>query len=97
MDTRVRLAIVLSETAELLRSYAVEHWPERLEIHAANVRAGSSEAASDILGDFGGMGSLNNVWIDPRNGHRVAMDQEQSVNDRLNTLRSEIYQLSRAL
>jgi hypothetical protein len=38
-DSRATLAAALREAAALLRSYAVELWPERLEGHAESIRA----------------------------------------------------------
>ena len=97
MDSRAHLVAALSETAELLRAHGVEHWPERLESHAERVRLVHIEAVRGLLADFGGMGSFNDVWIDSRNGHRIAIDQVQPVNLRFGKLRSEIYQLARSL
>ena len=74
MDARDRLVAALSDTAELLRSYA-----------------------PTLLADFGGMGSFNDIWIDPRNGHRVTMEQVQPVNQRFGKLRAEIYELARSV
>jgi uncharacterized protein DUF6966 len=97
MDSRARLVAALSDTAELLRFHAVEHWPERLESHAERVRLADIEAVPSLLAEFGGMGSFNDVWIDPRNGHRITMKQVQSVNQRFGKLRAEIYELARSL
>ena len=97
MDSRDRLASVLSDAAELLRSHAVQDWPERLESHAKRVRLGDREAISSLLAEFGGMGSFNDVWIDPRNGHRIRTEQVVPVNHRLGKLQEEIYELTRSL
>jgi hypothetical protein len=96
-DSRARLVAVLKEAAELLRSYGVEHWSERLEGHAEQVRLADSKAVPELLADFGGMGSFNDVWIDPRNGHRITTDQVEPVNKRFHKLQTEIYQLARSL
>jgi hypothetical protein len=97
MDALDRLVTALSDTAELLRFYGVEYWPERLESYAERVRFAGTEAVPSLLGDFGGMGSFNDVWIDPRNGHRITREQVQPVNQRFGRLRAEIYQLARSL
>jgi hypothetical protein len=97
MDSRARLVAVLSEAAELLRSYAVPHWPERLESYAELVGLAEVEAIPSLLTQFGGMGSFNDVWIDPRNGHRITAEQVQPVNRRFDKLRAEIYRLSQSL
>ena len=97
MDARARLVAVLSEAGALLRSHAVEHWPERLESHAERVRLGHIDAVSALLAEFGGMGSFNDVWIDPRNGHRITPDRVQPVNQHFDKLRAEIYRLALSL
>ena len=97
MDSEARLVAALNETANLLRSHAVEQWPERLESHADRVRLGHIDAASSLLAEFGGMGSFTDLWIDPRNGHHITQDRVQPVNRRLEKLRSEIYRLTQSL
>lgn len=97
MDSRARLVAVLSEAAAVLRSHAVEHWPERLESYADLVRLADAEAVPSLLTEFGGMGSFNDVWIDPRNGHRITTEQVQPVNRRFDKLRDEIYRLAQSL
>ena len=97
MDPRAHLVAALTETAELLRSHAVEHWPERLESHAERVRLDHIDAASTLLAEFGGMGSFNDVWIDPRNGHHITPDRVQPVNQHFDKLRAEIYRLALSL
>jgi uncharacterized protein DUF6966 len=97
MDSRARLVAALSDTAELLRSHAVEYWPERLESYAEWVRLADMESVPSLAAEFGGMGSFNDVWIDPRNGHRITLEQVQTVNQRFSKLRAEIYELARSL
>jgi hypothetical protein len=97
MDSRARLVAALSDAAGLLRSHAVEYWPERVESYAERVRLADIEAVPSLIAEFGGMGSFNDVWIDPRNGHRIRMEQVQPVNQRFGKLRAEIYELARSL
>jgi hypothetical protein len=97
MDSRARLVAALSDAAELLRSHAVTHWPDRLGRYAERIRLADTEAVPSLLADFGGMGSFNDVWIDPRNGHRIAAEQVQSVNQRFRRLQAKIYKLARSL
>ena len=97
MDSRARLVAALSDTAELLRFHAVGHWPERLESYAERLRQAEVEAVPSLQAEFGGMGSFNDVWIDPRNGHRITPEQVGPVNQRFDRLRAEIYQLTRSL
>jgi hypothetical protein len=54
-------------------------------------------AVPSLLADFGGMGSFNDVWIDPRNGHHITMEQVRSVNQHFGRLRAEIYELTKSL
>ena len=97
MDARASLVAVLNEAGALLRSHAVEHWPERLESYAEMVSLADAEAVPSLLAEFGGMGSFNDVWIDPRNGHLITPERVQPVNQHFDKLRSEIYRLTQSL
>jgi hypothetical protein len=95
MDRTARLARSLTDAAGLLRAHQVHHWPEQLEKYATRIQSNDPGAASQLLDEFGGMGSLNDVWIDPRNGNLIAPDQIQAVNARLRQLLSQIYELAK--
>ncbi len=50
---------------------------------------GATLSTEDRHSLFGGMGSLNDVWMSRRNGHKV--DDERSANERLDRLRTQLF------
>jgi hypothetical protein len=48
-----------------------------------------------LLRAYGGMGSFNDLILMSANGHSVSDADYRGVNDRLDALRSEMYQLAR--
>lgn len=51
-----------------------------------------------MLGAFGGMGSLNDLYVCSENGHKVSAASELvAVNEKLQYVTSEIWQLARAV
>jgi len=67
----------------LLSKYGVKGW--RLN----DVRTASS--ARSILLKFGGMGSINDIYICTANGHNIKQEQEAAVNTELHELLECIY------
>lgn len=55
-----------------------------------------SAAPEDVRHAFGGMGSLNDLVIDPINRHAIAPDDVAAVNNELDALRSRIWNLTRS-
>lgn len=50
-----------------------------------------------MLSAFGGMGSLNDLVIHPRNGHAIEDDEISAVNEELGRLTSAVYSEASAL
>lgn len=63
------------------------------------VRAGDGDpgAVENILAAFGGMGSLNDLYLCSENGHTVAASELVAVNEKLQYLTGKIWQLARAI
>ncbi len=72
----------------LLRRHGKDFWAEWLE------QAVSTER---LLRAFGGMSSLNDVYLHPSNGHAIDLDDVAHVNARLHALLGSIYALAREL
>ncbi len=72
---RVSYSVVTHGLLEKLRSDSGEYIPDSL--------------ASEIRGLFGGMGSLNDVYISKLNGHSV--DDEAKANKRLGELTAALW------
>lgn len=73
---------------ELLGKYGVRNW------RLGDVRSASS--ARTVLKKFGGMGSINDLYICFANGHNINPDQEAAVNSELHELLECIYQHCKA-
>jgi hypothetical protein len=84
----------LQELSALLDKHEVRYGPVVRDIAARMAVGGATLSADDRHTLLGGMGSLNDVWISRRNGHKV--DDERSANERLDQLRTRLFdQVSR--
>jgi len=84
----------LRRIAEHLRSHRVAY-ADKIESVSNQIRHTETSSLSpdeleSVMGLFGGMGSLNDVYISRRNGHVV--DDEAEANRRLDLLREELWQ-----
>lgn len=67
MDPEVsRLAGLLDEMVELLAAHSRMLWSDWLARDAALLREGDGAGITHFLSAFGGMGSLNDVRLEPR-------------------------------
>jgi hypothetical protein len=97
VTTRSNLANELRKAAALLRGHAVDFWAVELESDAARLEGEDPGAAKIVLARFGGMGSLNDLWICRTNGHLIDEKSEEAVNKALSSHRSRIFELARDL
>jgi hypothetical protein len=88
---RLALIGILDETIAFLRKHGVTHWPESLERSRAFIENRDFRGVEELFSIFGGMGSFNDVMIDPLNGHSVAESEVARVNDRFQMLKGNIY------
>ncbi|EWT02010.1 hypothetical protein N865_20315 [Intrasporangium oryzae NRRL B-24470] len=86
---------VLAEAIALLRAHGEDHWARALAGHLHRLSGGGE--GLDLLGAFGGMGSLNDLVIHPVNGHRIDESEIGVVNADFARLRSEMWDLLGAL
>ena len=89
-----QLLTLLDEIARLLRSVGEDHWAVWLEKDAAWIRASDAYGVAYFLQAFGGMGSLNDVYIHPVNRHPVTESDAAAVNERLREWRRRAYELA---
>ncbi|QFT54454.1 hypothetical protein [Microbulbifer sp. THAF38] len=73
---------------ELLSKYGVKGWK------LSEVRTASS--ARNVLSKFGGMGSINDIYICAANGHNIKPEHEMQANTELHELLERIYELCKA-
>lgn len=85
--------------AELLRKHGEPSWPAKLDELATILRSAHDSgdrdrlvsAMQDILACFRGPGSLNDVQVSPRAGHRIKAEEVEAVNARLGAFRTQLY------
>jgi|SRR5215475_5407071 len=95
METeRGELARAMDALASFLRAHGEHHWGSRIEDDLHLVRKGDVFGAQRFLGYFGGMGSLNDVWLCKLNEHTVPEGAESRINRELDRLKSTAWQLA---
>lgn len=63
----------------------------------ALLRNGDVHGAERFLGYFGGMGSINDIWLCKLNGHSVAKERENEINAEFHALRGRAWQVAKAV
>lgn len=91
-----RLADALDELAAFLADHGEGFWANWVAQDARRVRRGDGYGVTHFLSAFGGMGSLNDVVFDPRNGNASA-DAVQVLNERFEHLCRDAWQQATAL
>jgi HAD superfamily hydrolase (TIGR01509 family) len=86
-----RLLADLAALTLLLRRIELDHWAEWFETDAMRIDSGDAFGLTHILSAYGGMGSFNDVVVDPRNGHPVSAAQADRLDHQLQILRSRIW------
>lgn len=90
-DSLKLLLAELSDLAELCTDVGEHHWTTWANTTAHKLHNHDATALQRLTGAFGGMGSLNDLVIHPVNGHNVSAGDVANVNERLDALRSQIY------
>lgn len=94
---RSMLCDVLADTEQFLHRYGVAHWPAKLADARNLIESDDFRGVDIIRSTFGGMGSFNDVYLHPINGHLIAEDKVASVNEQFQTLGSQIIKLAETL
>lgn len=85
----------LREASALLKSAGDYHWSEWMDKSLARIERSDLSGVDHLLGAYGGMGSFNDLILMSANGHSVTDANYREINDRLDTLRAELYELAR--
>ena len=91
------LADVVDEVIKLLAFREVGAWPDNLRRINDRIRNEWDEGPKLLLELFGGMGSLNDIYICPENNQKISPGEVKSVNQELNRLLSRAYELANEL
>jgi FMN phosphatase YigB (HAD superfamily) len=86
-----RLLESLANVCDLLRRIDEEHWLHWMELDAMRIDSGDPLGLTHLLGAFGGMGSFNDLVVDPRNGHPVSDLESNQLDAELSRLRAFIW------
>ena len=88
--TEVELRSNLSALADLLERHGVDSWAPTLR-KKSEFAVADCELLRYLKSLFGGMGSLNDIYICQENGHRIAREEMRAVNKELNRLSHQLY------
>ena len=90
-DPAEDLVGMLAQAVTILERMGEEHWAAWLRSDLAHLQRGEMYRLDHLLHAFGGMGSINDVMVDPANGHPVDADGAAAVNAELRALLSGIH------
>lgn len=84
----------LKETITLLDRVDAHHWADWMKASLTQLENDDLSGVQRVLASYGGMGSFNDLVICSANGHCVQDDEYRTVNDELEELRNEAYDLA---
>ena len=90
------LVLTLERMGTLLAHCGESVWSTRIANDLARVRQGDRYAVERFLTYFGGMGSINDVWLARVNGHSLPPERERATNAEFQTLCARAWQLASA-
>jgi hypothetical protein len=73
------------------------HWTFHLRGDLERLEEGDLSAVEHLLSAYGGMGSLNDLYICAENEHAISIADRESVNTRLRNLTSEMWRLAKSI
>ena len=76
---------------DLLRQHRQDRWANWLARDAVRIEAGERFGLDHLISAFGGMGSLNDVILEPRNRDDIGTGDLVAISERLHQLREQIY------
>lgn len=97
LETSLRLHNCFGEMAALLQGVEAMDWLRTIQDLDTFGNDPDQEELRAILGMFGGMGSINDWVISSRNHHKVDGENVSALNDRLEALRTEVFDLASSL
>jgi len=94
VDDVTRLLEVLDELQVLLASRAEPRWAAWIRRATDQIRRGDANGLDVLLAAFGGMGSLNDLVLDPANGNATDAADGATATSQVRLLASEAYRLA---
>ncbi len=83
----------LAQTIELLDSVNEVFWANWLRKGLGLIQDEDFAGIEQVYAAFGGMGSFNDVYVAAINGHRVLEKDRDTINRKLDNLRTELFEL----
>jgi hypothetical protein len=90
VQTLEQMAAVLARCGETI-------WSQKIASDLSLLQKGDNYGAERFLTYFGGMGSINDVWLCRMNGHSVPKERESETNEEFHALREHAWKLARAV
>lgn len=84
----------LDDMIELLKKYNESHWAKWLEKDKLLIEKSDSQGIEHLLAAFGGMGSLNDLYICRENGHSIKYEEVKSVNNNIRIIKQRIFMIT---
>jgi hypothetical protein len=88
---------LLKESSAFLEVYGEKKISAWLRDCAAMLEGNDLSGIDNLLRGFGGMGSFNDLVLDPRNNHKLDESEVVFANTKLEQYRRKIYQLASGL
>ena len=86
-----QLLLDLDELAKVLRKYGENRWADLLAKDRLALEAFETRAIEHLLSAFGGMGSFNDLFLHPSNGHSIKEEEVAGVEEHLADISSQIW------
>jgi hypothetical protein len=84
----------IKETVSLLEQVREEHWCNWMMKSLRYLENSDYYGIEHLRDAFGGMGSFNDLLISKDNGYPITDAEYGPINDRLDRLRDELYELA---
>ena len=86
------VTLLLRKCEALLRKVGETFWANKINnVLQKDVETLDLYQIEEIISWYGGMGSFNDLLISEHNDHLVSGEDEDKLNDELNSIRSAIY------
>ncbi|MDX2206120.1 MAG: hypothetical protein SFU57_00605 [Gemmatimonadales bacterium] len=90
------LVQTLEQMTAVLTSCGESFWSKKIASDLSLLQKGDNYGVERFLTYFGGMGSINDVWLCRVNGHSVPEERESETNAEFHRLRERAWKLARA-
>ncbi len=96
-DTYAALLAAMADLVALLSAYGERDWANWVHRDRTSIERGEQHGLDSMLEAFGGVGSLSDLVIHPRNGHAIDQEDVDAVNVDLARLRTAVYAKASAI